>query len=211
MSNARKLFRVLKSLLEYKKINAILGKADSLALHKLILQLVPRVAFFFYWIFDTFLVLAKIKVLPNIDLKKITYRWAACWTVANLTSLLGAIIEIVEMSGEITRIQLKKRQLSVMTAQMNQTKSLTNNQKDDGSNAKYTLENFSKQEKQLDKLRFAQILIAIKSCGDSITSTSGLGWPKKYLGYEFNDGLIGLGGLTSAVISCYQIYPTAKK
>jgi hypothetical protein len=30
-----------------------------------------------------------------------------------------------------------------------------------------------------------------------------LGWPKKFLGYEFHDGIVGLGGLTSALLTCY--------
>jgi hypothetical protein len=38
-----------------------------------------------------------------------------------------------------------------------------------------------------------------------------LGWPKAYLGFEFNDGHIGIGGLASAVIGCYSTYPAAKK
>ena len=59
--------------------------------------------------------------------------------------------------------------------------------------------------------KFAEVLIAIKSCGDLITSTQNMGLPKKYLGMEFNDGMVGCGGLTSAVISCYQLYPVPKK
>jgi hypothetical protein len=46
--------------------------------------------------------------------------------------------------------------------------------------------------------------------GDSITSTQLLGLPKQYLGFEFNDGAVGLGGLTSALISCYNAYPALK-
>jgi len=38
-----------------------------------------------------------------------------------------------------------------------------------------------------------------------------MGLPAKYLGYEFNDGLVGLGGLTSALISCYNAFPAVKK
>tara|TARA_B110000285_G_C14821323_1_gene466646 strand:- start:60 stop:251 length:192 start_codon:yes stop_codon:yes gene_type:complete len=59
--------------------------------------------------------------------------------------------------------------------------------------------------------RFKAVLNVIKCSGDSITSTSLLGWPKAYLGFEFNDGQIGLGGLASAAISCYSTYPAAKK
>ena len=38
-----------------------------------------------------------------------------------------------------------------------------------------------------------------------------VGWPKQFFGFDFNDGAIGLGGLLSAVISCYQLYPTPAK
>jgi len=38
-----------------------------------------------------------------------------------------------------------------------------------------------------------------------------VGWPKQFLGFDFNDGAIGLGGLLSASISCYQLYPTPPK
>ena len=37
-----------------------------------------------------------------------------------------------------------------------------------------------------------------------------MGWPKQYLGMEFHDGMVGLGGFTSAAISCYNLYPAAK-
>ena len=46
MSNARKLFRMLKFLIEYKNIKTLLGKAKDMKTHKFILALIPRVAFF---------------------------------------------------------------------------------------------------------------------------------------------------------------------
>ena len=58
---------------------------------------------------------------------------------------------------------------------------------------------------------FTETLLSIKFAGDSITSTQGLGLPKDYLGFEFNDGMVGCGGLASALITCYTVYPTAKK
>ena len=59
--------------------------------------------------------------------------------------------------------------------------------------------------------RFKAVLNIIKCGGDSITSTSLLGWPKTYLGFEFHDGHIGVGGLASAIIGCYSTYPAVKK
>jgi hypothetical protein len=83
MANARKLFRLFKSLLEYKKINDILGKADTMQLHKLILTLIPRIAFFFFWLFDHLVILTKIKVINSVDIKWVTHKWALCWFIAN--------------------------------------------------------------------------------------------------------------------------------
>ena len=63
----------------------------------------------------------------------------------------------------------------------------------------------------LDKKRFTETLNVFKFIGDSITSTQLMGVPKRYFGFEFNDGAVGLGGLTSSLITCYNIYPEAKK
>jgi len=75
-----------------------------MALHKLILALAPRVAFFFYWIFDTLIVLTKIKFLNNMDLKWLTHKWASFWQFANLVGILAAIVELVEISREEVKL-----------------------------------------------------------------------------------------------------------
>ena len=107
MSNARKLFRVLKSLIEWQKINVLLGKAGSMPALKFILQMIPRVAFFIYWIFDTLVVLSKIKFLTSIDQAKVMYRWAFLWTIGNFTTLLGALLELFELSQEESKLKKK--------------------------------------------------------------------------------------------------------
>ena len=117
MSNARKLFRVLKSLIEYKKIMELLGKQTSMVMYKFILKLIPRVAFFIYWIFDTLVVLRKINVLPSIDLAWVSYRWAFFWTIANLTSALGALVELVDLAKEEAKLIAKKKLGSTETSE----------------------------------------------------------------------------------------------
>ena len=109
MANARKLFRLFKSLLEYKKINALLGKADSMPVHKFILALIPRIAFFIFWFFDHLVILSKIKVLNGLDTKWIQYRWALCWTIANWVSIIGAIVELCELNKEEAKLAATKR------------------------------------------------------------------------------------------------------
>lgn len=82
----------------------LLGKADGMAIHKLILALIPRVAFFFYWIFDSLIVLTKIKFLTGTDLKWLTHKWASLWQIANLTGILGALVELFEIGQEEVKL-----------------------------------------------------------------------------------------------------------
>ena len=109
LSNARKLFRVLKFLHEYRTINTLLGKADSMPVHKLILALVPRIAFFFYWIFDTLIVLLKIGFLKNMDAKWLTNKWAGFWTIANAFGIIAGIVELYEVQQEEIKLVAQKK------------------------------------------------------------------------------------------------------
>lgn len=109
MANARKLFRLFKSLLEYKKINVMLGKADSMPVHKFLLALIPRIAFFIFWLFDHLVILTKIKVLNGWDAKWIQFRWALCWTIANWVSIIGAIVELCEINKDEAKFIAAKR------------------------------------------------------------------------------------------------------
>ena len=175
-----------------------MAKADSTPLHKLITSLVTRVAFFFYWIFDNLLIMNKLKVFQRTDLKTIQYRWAICWTIANFSSIIGAIIELV---------QITKKEAKLMAQKV----ILQSDSQPEGKSSKVSqMDDIRQQQADLGQQRFDQTLVLIKTLGDSITSTQSLGWPKHYLGYEFNDGLVGIGGFTSACITCYQLYPAKK-
>jgi hypothetical protein len=50
----------------------------------------------------------------------------------------------------------------------------------------------------------------LKNLGDLVTATQALAIPKSLFGFDFNDGQVGFGGLLSAVITCYQLYPEKK-
>ena len=191
MANARKLFRLFKSLLEYKKINELLGKADSMQLHKFILTLIPRIAFFFFWLFDHLVILQKIKVLPNVDIKWVTHKWAFCWFIANTTTAIAAIVDLVSLAKEQAKLIAQKR---VQQANGNQK----------------STDEMRQKEKEIELKKFNAKLTLIKCLGDNITATQALGWPKQFFNFEFNDGMVGCGGLASALISCYNAYPAKK-
>ena len=63
---------------------------------------------------------------------------------------------------------------------------------------------------KLDKIRAAKkthMLNIIKNAGDGIAASQALGYPSRFLRVNFNDSVVGLGGFTSAFITCYQKYP----
>ena len=107
-SNARKLFRTLKSLMEYQKINALIAKANSNPFQKFILLIIPRISYVFYWILDTLGVLAKIKVINGLDEAKLAFRWAALWTIANFATIVGTIVDIVEIGKDEAKIRAQR-------------------------------------------------------------------------------------------------------
>ena len=58
--------------------------------------------------------------------------------------------------------------------------------------------------------KIANTLNLLKNLGDMVTASQAIGLPRKLFGFDFNDGQVGLGGLTSALITCYQLYPAKK-
>ena len=64
---------------DYQKINMLIGKVDTMPVWKFLLQIIPRISSFWYFVFDTLFVLTKIKVINSLDLKWIIHKWAAFW------------------------------------------------------------------------------------------------------------------------------------
>jgi hypothetical protein len=63
---------------------------------------------------------------------------------------------------------------------------------------------------QLNKKKINNIMNLLKNLGDMVTASQAIGLPKKLFGFDFNDGQVGLGGLTSSLITCYQLFPSRK-
>lgn len=188
---------MLKFLTEYKNINALISKAETMAIHKFILGIIPRIAFFFYFIFDTLIVLTKIKFLHNTDIKWLTHKWASMWQIANLVGILGAIVDLVEIGKAEVKLIAQRR--------------VASNDGDSNTGNQSALEEIKKKQSEIADRKFKCYLTIIKTCGDTFTSSGLLGWDERYLGTKFTDGLIGLGGLTSGAIACYSSYPAAPK
>ena len=69
---------------------------------------------------------------------------------------------------------------------------------------------FKAKRAGLSKRKFDNTLNLLKNLGDMVTASQGISLPKNLFGFDFNDGQVGFGGLLSAVITCYQLYPEKK-
>ena len=98
MRDARKLFRLFKSVVEYQKIIQLANQKT--AQHKKVLNVLSRVGFFFYWIFDNLQILAKVKFLEGVDKEKAGKRAAFFWLMGLLFSIASVIVAIVETAKD---------------------------------------------------------------------------------------------------------------
>lgn len=100
MKDARKLFRLFKSLMEYQKLVAILLDDDD-NLFK-IFRVLSQIFFSLFWLFDNVSVLCKIKLLKwnVIEYNKLT---AYFWTLSLLSS-----IPILALESRNKKIDKKK-------------------------------------------------------------------------------------------------------
>lgn len=63
MRDARKLFRLFKSLKEYGKLLELIAKKDTMAFQDFILNALTRIFFLLYWLFDNLNILSKLGLL----------------------------------------------------------------------------------------------------------------------------------------------------
>jgi hypothetical protein len=188
MGTARKLFRLFKSFNEYVKIKAI-NKEDIPALDKA-LAILARLGFLFYWFFDNLAVLIKVKFLQGWDLKAMGRRASKCWLIGIILSIVCALMAMYKTAARETMLLIEKSRSS---------------QKENFDSEKWAAD-MAKCKAQ----RRTNLLNIIKNAGDGMTASQALGYPTRFLGINFNDGVVGVGGFTSAFITCYQTYPAPK-
>mmetsp|Transcript_17445 Transcript_17445/g.19600 ORF Transcript_17445/g.19600 Transcript_17445/m.19600 type:complete len:225 (+) Transcript_17445:19-693(+) len=174
MKVARKLFRLFKSVNEYKKIMDILSKKEVTQVD--MLNAASRVCFLMYWVFDNLVVLSAVKFI-KYDPKQLNKYGALWWFMGLVLGQAVAFIKLSELAQEEAGIRKKERN-----------------------------EDTKKALVQVQAKKFTEYLNIIKQGGDMITSSQAIELPHKF-GFSFNDGTVGLGGLLSAVITMYQLYP----
>lgn len=74
-----------------------------------------------------------------------------------------------------------------------------------GKTTRWVVENLD----ELSNTRKKMILEITKNIGDMIVASNGAQIPYKILGKQFSEKWVGIGGITAATISCYQIWCTS--
>lgn len=103
MRDARKLFRLFKTVNEIKKILDFLHAKGPMT-SDTILNILVRLAFAGYWLFDNLSILAKIKII-GLDAKKMGQVGASFWLTALFINLVSIAKDIVVNLKYIDRLQ----------------------------------------------------------------------------------------------------------
>ncbi len=191
MSKARKLFRLFKSVNEYHTLMAFLDDCSD-GMPQLVLGVITRLGLFVYWIFDNLQVLTMINFLKgNPD------NYKRIGMMGWFFSLLATVI------NHLMKLYEKYEGLAQDAAALERAKAR-------GPDGKDRVEMLLKTKAIKQAQIFSSYLAIIKSLGDLTTASAGSGIAKKIFKRQPNDGMIGVGGSISSVISLYSAWPGKK-
>lgn len=151
MTVARKLFRLFKSFNEYVKIKDF--QKGALPSFDKNLNIICRLSFLFYWIFDNLAVLVKVKFLTSLDLKSTARRASQFWLIGIILSIVIAVKGMLAAAKEEARLILSKA-------------SLKQGEEGAADRAKW-----GEDMKALQAKKLTNTLNVIKNLGDSITAS----------------------------------------
>lgn len=176
--DSRKIFRLFKSVNEFHVLSEKIG-GDLIWQPKkvpVVMEILSKIGFFFYWIFDNLQILSNIKFInsdPSFHLKIASWGW-----------VFGLVFAIAKQVYDLLGL-LKRKSLE---------------SKVDGEG-----ENFRKDPK-LDFLILKTLVDITGKLGDFITATNGAGIAQKIMGRGFSEGVISMGGLWAAIVSLWNVY-----
>ena len=175
--DSRKMFRLGKSIHEVQTILDTVGNIN-MGMVNMALQICSRTAFFVYWIFDNLQLLATFKVIKK-DPKSLSKVGMTAWFIAILFSLA---LLIRKLSANYTSETKARSRLA-----------------GDPQLLKKTLTTMSTE-------RTVIVLNIIKNLGDILPASNGANVPQTLFNKGIPERWNGLGGLISALISCYQTW-----
>lgn len=181
--DARKLVRLFKTLNEYQKIQILVKQDPSV---KQAIQLVGATGLAFYWGFDNLIYFAKADFVPKDRVETWGKLSNFGWWVGISSAI---IIDVWALKDSFTKEDKLKSQLQAAKSTPDKS------------------EDADKLNKELNSLYAARTTLYLnfpKNFGDWLISANGWNLPANVLGSNFNDGVIGLAGITSGSIVVYS-------
>ena len=176
--DSRKFFRLTKSLHEVSLIFKAFKEKNPDNTQRT-LYILAKVALVFRWVFDNIVILSSCKLL-KLDSKEYTRRATSAW-------LMSLVLNIANCTRELTKSYASEANIK---------------ERAHGKSAYWvvtTLDNLSSMRKSM-------YLEVLKLAGDMIIALNGAQVPFQVLGKQFSEKWVGIGGILSAGISCYQIW-----
>jgi peroxin-11B len=173
--DSRKVFKLFKTIQETKtiidKIKDLLWKEDKIPV---VLDILSRLGFMLYWVFDNLVILNRFKLIHNENVSSFSY-------VSHLGWLIGILWQLLKNVYELIRILMNENYI-VEDCFGNQTK---HDRREEIKN---------------------HVINIVGNLGDLLPASSGVNLPERIFGYQFSDGLNGLGGLISAIVQIRELW-----
>jgi hypothetical protein len=146
---------------------------------EILLTVAARIAYGSFWLFDNLGILSKLKLLRKSQLT-MTIAAMLSWFVGLILTIIISLRKLIRLRGESARIRATLKSYP---------------------DRKPMYETEIQKNKAQTRAAFLSI---IKSIGDLFPSGIGSGLTL-LLPFQLHDGHAGIGGLVSALISCYEI------
>jgi len=182
---SRKVFRVVKILNEIDKLNETL-KEKNVPAWLLLFKVLKHVGIGTFWVYDNFLFLNEVSLSP-VEPSTASLCTARGWFLSNLCGL-------ITFSAEMHKAYSKRMLLAERLA--------TEQDRDQRALLEDEMQKFSVKQ-------FNSFLMLVKTCCDITVSGNmpGLDIPKKLLGEKLSDGVVGILGMVSGSIICFNNWP----
>ena len=99
-------------MMEVQKIQDILAKKGD-PKHKVVLGILARLGFLFYWFFDNLAILSKVKFLNSVNTADAAKKGATMWLTGLFFSIILILIEIYETSMQESKLYALKKEGSL--------------------------------------------------------------------------------------------------
>jgi peroxin-11B len=177
--DSRKIFRLFKSVQEIKTIN---DKMKDLLWKSekfpTLCEICSRIGFLIYWVSDNFFILSSVKMLNVGDMYNFSYIAHLGWLIGILWALVKNLYELIIL---LTNKESEKPER-------------------EGEGGNINSQNIRKREILMN------LIGIIGKLGDLLPASSGVNIPERFLGYHLSDGVIGIGGLISAIVAMWGLW-----